>query len=60
MAAEYYDVSDSAIVWFSICYYVTYFLLAPFSIKPLGERLDYSLFFAAFLTASGNWKNYLG
>lgn len=53
MAAGYYNVSESAVVWFSICYYVTYFLLAPFSILPLGIRLDYSLFLAAFLTVSG-------
>ena len=53
MAAINYGVSENDVVWFSICYYVTYFLLAPFSIKPLGIRLDYSLFLAAFLTACG-------
>ena len=53
IAAKYYVVSDNSIVWFSICYYVTYFLFAPFSIRPLERRLDYTLFFAAFLTALG-------
>jgi len=54
MAASYYDVDEDGVAWFSICYYITYFLLAPFSIKPLDIRLDYSLFFAAFLTSLGN------
>ncbi|CAD8044623.1 unnamed protein product [Paramecium primaurelia] len=58
MAASYYDVDEDGVAWFSICYYITYFLLAPFSIKPLDIRLDYSLFFAAFLTSLGQWTIY--
>ncbi|CAD8132915.1 unnamed protein product [Paramecium octaurelia] len=59
MAASYYDVDEDGVAWFSICYYITYFLLAPFSIKPMDIRLDYSLFLAAFLTSSGQWTIYL-
>lgn len=54
LAAKFYGVTDNAIIWFSNCYYITYALLSPFSIKPLDIRLDYSLNIASFLTALGS------
>ncbi|CAD8061428.1 unnamed protein product [Paramecium sonneborni] len=59
LAASYYDVDENGVAWFSICYYITYFLFAPFSIKPLDMRLDLTLFLASFLTSLGQWIIYL-
>ncbi|CAK58423.1 unnamed protein product (macronuclear) [Paramecium tetraurelia] len=50
LASEYYGVQDEDIVWFSNCYYLSYFAVCPFTIKPLEKRLDLSLIFASLIT----------
>ncbi|CAD8132917.1 unnamed protein product [Paramecium octaurelia] len=59
LAAEYYGVTDQDIVWFSNCYYITYVVFCPFTIRPLEKRLDLSLFLAAFVTTLGQWFIYI-
>ncbi|CAD8144557.1 unnamed protein product [Paramecium pentaurelia] len=53
LAANYYGVQEEQIVWFSNCYYLTYFAVCPFTIKPLEKRLDLSLMFASLITMLG-------
>ncbi|CAD8144662.1 unnamed protein product [Paramecium octaurelia] len=59
LAAEYYGVQDEDVVWFSNCYYLSYFAVCPFTIKPLEKRLDISLIFASLISMIGQWMIYI-
>ncbi|KAM3143426.1 hypothetical protein pb186bvf_004487 [Paramecium bursaria] len=57
-SAKYYNRSEEDIIWFSNCYYMTYFFLAPLGILPLEKRLDFAIMGGSLITVIGEWMKY--
>ncbi|CAK78896.1 unnamed protein product (macronuclear) [Paramecium tetraurelia] len=52
-AAIYYGIPPQDLQWIGNMYYITFFVLAPFCIKPLLVRLDISLHLIGVISAIG-------
>ncbi|CAD8045748.1 unnamed protein product [Paramecium sonneborni] len=59
-AAIYYGIPSEDLQWIGNMYYITFFVLAPFCIKPLLVRLDISMHLIGILSAIGAWIIWIG
>ncbi|CAD8137584.1 unnamed protein product [Paramecium pentaurelia] len=59
-AAIYYGIPPQDLQWIGNMNYITFFVLAPFCIKPLLVRLDISMHLIGVISALGAWIIWIG
>jgi hypothetical protein len=59
-AEQFFDRSQSDIIWLSNIYYLTYLVFAAAFIRPLQLRMDITITSSTLFVCLGSWVRYFG